>query len=292
VTATPRTRSEGERTGAVPALRVAFVGKGGAGKSTLAGVFARLLARQAGAVLLLDSDPMPGLALSLGAEPRESGIPADAVEEGPEGGPRYVLRADLTPERLVERYSSPAPDGVRLLQIGKSGGTRPDQRSLHAYQQLMDAIVGAGTAPRDGPDAAHGAPAPALAGWQVVGDLPGGTRQPFMGWGRFASTFLVVVEPTAKSVLAARRLAHLGTGWSHGRDFEVLAVASKVRHESDPAWIAEHTGLEIIGTVPWDEELAAAERAGLSPVDGARDSRAVTAIGTLVDDLRAREEAT
>jgi CO dehydrogenase maturation factor len=286
--ATRRARSDVDGTGAVPALRVAFVGKGGAGKSTLAGVFARLLARRAAPVLLLDSDPMPGLALSLGAEPRESGIPADAVEEGPEGGPRYVLRADLTPERLVERYASPAPDGVRLLQIGKSGGTRPDQRSLHAYQQLMDAIVGVGTARGDGLDTVPGAPAPALTGWQVVGDLPGGTRQPFMGWGRFASTFLVVVEPTAKSVLAARRLAHLGTGWSHGRDFEVLAVASKVRHESDPTWIAGHTGLEVIGTVPWDEELAAAERVGLSPLDGAPHSRAVAAIGTLVDALRAR----
>ena len=42
-------------------IRLAFVGKGGAGKSTLAGTFARLLGRAGEPVLALDSDPLPGM---------------------------------------------------------------------------------------------------------------------------------------------------------------------------------------------------------------------------------------
>jgi acyl-CoA reductase-like NAD-dependent aldehyde dehydrogenase len=45
--------------------------------------------------------------------------------------------------------------------------------------------------------------------WHVVGDLPGGTRQAFTGWGDWASWVLVVVEPTAHSLLSARRLARM-----------------------------------------------------------------------------------
>lgn len=42
----------------VAGVRVAFVGKGGAGKSSIAGTFARLLAVTGQPVLALDSDPM------------------------------------------------------------------------------------------------------------------------------------------------------------------------------------------------------------------------------------------
>ena len=68
-------------------MRVAFVGKGGAGKSAIAGTFARTLARQGDPVLAIDSDPLPGLAFSLGLavdDVREAGRVAEvATEEAP-----------------------------------------------------------------------------------------------------------------------------------------------------------------------------------------------------------------
>lgn len=272
-------------------LRVAFVGKGGVGKSSLAGIFARLLGRRSGRVLLLDSDPMPGLAISLGVEPDESGLPEHVMQTGPDGGPRYVLRDEWSPQALVEEFATHAPDGVRLLQAGKTTGGGLSQPALHAYQQVLDALVpGSTPAASPGLQVRLGDQPPALATWPVVADLPGGTRQPFMGWGRFAEEFLVAVEPSAKAVLAARRLAHLATGWSHGRDFRVVAVANKVRTASDIDWIAEHTGLDVVAQVPWDEEVAAAERAGHSPLDAAPESAAVQAMAGLVERLTTRAE--
>ncbi|MDQ3463513.1 MAG: carbon monoxide dehydrogenase, partial [Actinomycetota bacterium] len=95
-------------------MRVAFVGKGGAGKSSIAGVFARVLARNGARVLALDSDPMPGLAYSLGVPSRDVGIPAEAVEEyeDDEGRRRYRLRPGLDASAAIEQYSTVSPDGV------------------------------------------------------------------------------------------------------------------------------------------------------------------------------------
>ena len=61
-------------------MRVAFVGKGGAGKSAIAGTFARMVARGGDPVLAIDSDPLPGLAFSLGLAVDDTPpIPDDAV---------------------------------------------------------------------------------------------------------------------------------------------------------------------------------------------------------------------
>ena len=190
-------------------MRVAFVGKGGAGKSAIAGTFARALARHGHPVLAIDSDPMPGLAYSLGLEISDAAIPDDAVEERKEGeeGPRFRLRPGLSAADAVEMYSVSGPDGVRFLQFGKLRGHAGHlMRAQFAFRQIV----------ADLPDGK----------WSVVGDLPGGTRQAFMGWGGYAQTFLIVAEATAKSLASARRLARLGT--SDG-DRRVVAVANRVR---------------------------------------------------------------
>lgn len=252
-------------------MRVAFVGKGGSGKSSIAGTFARVLARQGAPVLVIDSDPLPGLAYALGVESTDAGIPDDAVVENPvEGGPRYVLRSDLTPADAVERYALHAPDGVRVLQFGKLGGQAGRLvKSQFAFRQITARLSDNGT-------------------WNLVGDLPGGTRQPFMGWGGFARTVLVVVEPTAKSLLSARRLARLRNVEDPPR---IYAVANKVREPGDAEMVEARSGLPVIGAVPEDEALAEADRRGRPLIEEAPDSPAVEAIESLVQRLRA-EEAT
>lgn len=247
-------------------MRVVFVGKGGAGKSAIAGTVARLLARHHEPVLAVDSDPMPGLALSLGLESDDAPIPDEAVTERAEGqeGPRYRLAAGLSAEQAVERYAATGPDGVRFLQLGKlRGHVSAIMKSQFAFRQIMEELP-------------HGR-------WNVVGDLPGGTRQLFFGWGDYADTIVVVVEPTAKSLLAARRIARFQLDGTGPR--RMVAVASKVDGPGDVELIRRRTALEVIGAVPWDEEFAAAERAGQAPVDRAPGSAAVEAVASLTDCL-------
>ncbi len=248
-------------------MRVAFVGKGGAGKSAIAGTFARLLGRSRDHVLAIDSDPMPGLALSLGVPSSDAPIPDEAVEERAEGeqGPRYRLRAGLSAAEAVQRYAVEGPDGVRFLQFGKlRGHVATLARSQFAFRQIVAEL------PADD--------------WSLVGDLPGGTRQPFFGWARFAQTVLVVVEPTAKSLLSARRLARLALA-EHPPE-ALLAVANKVREPADVDLVAQRSGLPVVAAVPWDESLAAAERAGRAPMDAVPDAPAVAAVASLLERLR------
>ncbi len=248
-----------------PTLRVAFVGKGGAGKSALAGTFARALAREGHDVLAIDSDPMPGLAFSLGLEVSDAPLPDDAVEERPpeEQGPRYRLRAGLSAAEAIEQYAAVGPDGVRFLQFGKlRTDVRTLVRSQFAFRQITRELP---------PDR-----------WSVVGDLPGGTRQAFMGWGGYAHTFLVVVEPTAKSLLSARRLARLALT---EEGIRIVAVANRVRDPGDADLVQRRTGLEVVAAVPLDEALADAERQGRAPIDAAPDCPAVREVESLVNTL-------
>ena len=247
-------------------MKVAFVGKGGAGKSAIAGTFARVLARRGRAVLAIDSDPLPGMAFSLGLDRDDAPLPDEAIEDRPEDeeGPRYRLRAGLSPVEAVERYAATAPDGVRFLQFGK---IRTDPQALFRSQFAFRQIT------RQLPDDR----------WHLVGDLPGGTRQAFTGWGCYADTYLVVVEPMAKSLLSARRLARLSG--AADRPVRVLAVANKVTEPGDADRVARRTGLEVVAAVPLDAAFADAERAGRAPLDIAPESDAVRAVSLLVERL-------
>lgn len=250
-------------------MRVAFVGKGGAGKSSIAGIFARLLARDGRRVLALDSDPMPGLAYSLGVPSRDAGIPAEAVEEydDDDGRRRYRLRPGLDASAAIEQYSTVSPDGVRLLQLGKARGVKGENsHSHHAYQLIIDNLP--------------------AEDWSVVGDLPGGTRQAFFGWGRFARTVLVVAEPTPASLLSARRLARLA---QHSSAPRVVAVANKTRGDADVRLVGRGTGLQVVGTVPYDDAQRDADRQGVALLDLDSTTPMVSAVASLALSLTAEE---
>src|SRR3954462_14287342 len=118
-------------------LRIAVVGKGGAGKSVLAGTLARVLARRGDRVLALDSDLMPGLAFSLGAQPPAAPPLADAAERDADG--RWRLRKGIGPARAVAQYSTAARrrpvlaprargDPPAAVRQGRRRRPRADQR--------------------------------------------------------------------------------------------------------------------------------------------------------------------
>lgn len=246
-------------------IRVAFVGKGGAGKSTIAGTFARLLARSGEPVLALDSDPLPGLAYSLGVPVEDTPIPDDVVVPGPDGGPRWVLAPSLDAATVVERYATECPDGVRYLQFGNLWGhVSALQRAQHAWSQVVRELE---------PDA-----------WHLVGDLPGGTRQAMFGWARYADVVCVVVEPTAKSLHSARRLLNLSqASWAPRA---IVVVANKVHRPGEVATIEERLAHAVSATIPHDPEVVAADRTGAAPLDAAPDGELVGAVAGLVDAVR------
>lgn len=104
-------------------MNIWVAGKGGSGKTTVAGTLARLLARRDllacrdDAVLAVDLDPDPTLGLSLGL-----GL---AAAFGLLGVREHLLAAGQNAgrpgdsEHLAADAAATAPDGVRLLQWAK-----------------------------------------------------------------------------------------------------------------------------------------------------------------------------
>ncbi len=97
-------------------MKLAVVGKGGAGKTSIAGTMARVLARHGRRVLAIDGDPNPTLALTLGVSPERTlqmpALPPDLMERTEEG-----LRLTKTLEEVCRLHSLEGPDGVRLLAM-------------------------------------------------------------------------------------------------------------------------------------------------------------------------------
>ena len=249
-------------------MHLAVVGKGGAGKSVIAGTLARILARRGRRVLALDSDMLPGLTFSLGADAPPAPPLLDAAERGEDG--RWRLKRGVGPVRAVQRYATDAPDGIRLLQAGKVGpdGLAPIQPALQAYFRVVHRL----------------ARSRAFAEWAIVGDLPGGPRQAAFGWAPYAEGFLLVVEPTSQSLLAARRVARVA---SQRRGSPVAVVANKIRREADIARIEAFLATRVTAIVPADGAVVAAERSGAALLDHAPGCPAVAAVAALADWVEA-----
>ena len=97
-------------------MKLAIVGKGGVGKTSIAGNLARLLARRGHRVLAIDGDPNPTLALALGVPAARAetlrGLSPDLVEETSSG-----YRLTRTLDQVRAEYAFEAPDGVVLLAM-------------------------------------------------------------------------------------------------------------------------------------------------------------------------------
>lgn len=104
-------------------MRIAISGKGGSGKTTVAGTLARALAQRGAAVLAIDGDPNPTLGYTLGIAAGDVDaiptIPRDILETiaAPDG--TAVRRLRLPIPTLIDTYGKQAPDGVNLLIAGR-----------------------------------------------------------------------------------------------------------------------------------------------------------------------------
>jgi CO dehydrogenase maturation factor len=96
-------------------MKIAVVGKGGAGKTTVSGTVARAMARSGHSVLALDADvnPMLGISLGVGPEATEALIGVrQALDEGEE-------EHQPTSEGMIDAFGMDAPDGVRLVVVSR-----------------------------------------------------------------------------------------------------------------------------------------------------------------------------
>jgi CO dehydrogenase maturation factor len=242
-------------------LRVAVIGKGGAGKTFVAATLARQLARRGRRVLAVDLDTNPGLALSIGVAPTAGALPREALEERDGANYGWQLARGLSPRDVVDRFSAQGPDGVRVLALGKirSVDKADAKRSVTA---LLHVLLGFG-----------------WPNWDVIADLEAGPTTPFERYHAFAQDVIVMVDPAWRSALTARRLLPMVS------DQRKVIVANRVRRERDDP------GLPAQARIPFDAEVAAAERRGAAPIEACPEAPAVRAVGDLAAQLLSEEAA-
>jgi CO dehydrogenase maturation factor len=230
-------------------MRVAFVGKGGSGKTTLSALFSRHLAHSGAPVVAIDGDINQHLAYALGLDedevfaarplsartgeikeflrgtnPRIPSIEA-MVKTTPPGRGSRLLR--LLGDDEVHSHHVQEVGGVPLMVTGafeeSDLGVACYHSKLGAVELYLNHLV-------DGP------------GEYAVVDMTAGADAFASGlFTRFDMTFLVV-EPTRKSVSVYRQYR------DHAAEFgvPVAVVGNKVTGEDDLLFLKEHVGDDLL----------------------------------------------
>ncbi|MFF3511703.1 adenylyl-sulfate kinase [Streptomyces sp. NPDC002573] len=230
-------------------MRVAFVGKGGSGKSTLSALFSRHLAHSGAPVVAIDGDINQHLAHALGLDENElfaapplsartgeikdylrgtnPRIPSrDAmVKTTPPGRGSRLLR--LLGDDEIHGHHVQEVAGVPLMVTGTFDesdlGVACYHSKLGAVELYLNHLV-------DGP------------GEYVVVDMTAGADAFASGlFTRFDMTFLVV-EPTRKSVSVYRQYR------DHAAEFgiPIAIVGNKVTGEDDLLFLKKHVGDDLL----------------------------------------------
>jgi CO dehydrogenase maturation factor len=251
-------------------MKIAFVGKGGSGKTTLASLFARHLTTLERPVLAIDADINQNLAEALGATRTQAaawpalGEHLDELKEYLRGvNPLISSAADMvktTPPGRGSRLLSPATAnpvfdrcvapiaGVRLAVTGAFAesdlGVSCYHSKVGAVELILNHLV-------DADDE------------YVVVDMTAGADAFASGlFTRFDHT-LVVCEPTLRSV----GVYHQYLNYAAEFDVAVSAVGNKVTGPRDGAFLAEHLGAALLGCLGVSEHVKAAEQGQAQPIE-------------------------
>ncbi len=262
-------------------MKIAVTGKGGVGKTTVAGTIARLLGRDGKKILAVDADPNYNLWSSLGisADVAEKIQPLlendELVKEKTESkwvevlGNFFNVRPQV--DDLTARYAIPGPDNVRLLvagtvNMGGEGCMCPSAallKTLISYLNLESNEA-------------------------FVMDMDAGIENLGRGTIKGMDLLLAVVEPGRRSLDTIERIKHLAQDIGLDR---VFAVGNKIMNEDDERFVTEvveSKGIPLIGMIPYDENIREADRLSLAPLDLNEESPAVIAIKKMKAELLIR----
>ncbi|MGI9433676.1 MAG: hypothetical protein ACR2Q4_02400, partial [Geminicoccaceae bacterium] len=175
----------------------------------------------------------------------------------------------LSNDDIMKRYAVKAADDVDLIVMGKPAHGSAGSGCMCASHRAVRGLIAELTS----------------IGNHTITDMEAGLEHLKRGTARHVDMMLVVAEPYYRSLEAAMRTAEL----AEELDIPfVRVVANKVRSEDDLSAIqafCDQHDMTMIGTVPYDEAMMAAERDAKAPFDHAPTSKGVEAIRAIALEI-------
>ncbi|MFC2058163.1 AAA family ATPase [Chloroflexota bacterium] len=237
-------------------MKLAITGKGGVGKTTTAGLLARLYAADGNQVLAIDANPDANLGSALGIPPEEISkiTPIAEMEElilertgakaGTVGG---FFKLNPRVDDIPDRFSA-AKDGIKLLIMGtvkKGGGGCICPESTMLKSLMSHLLLGRSEV--------------------VILDMDAGVEHIGRGTAESVDAFIVVVEPGRRSIETAKAIGALAKDIGIKKTY---VIGNKVRNEDDRQFISQNVSdFELLGFIGYNPKAVEADLAGKSVFD-------------------------
>lgn len=236
-------------------MKIAVSGKGGVGKTLIAGGLARGFAERGLKTIAIDADSSPNLALTLGlsAEEARKIVPIsenkELVDSKTGTGYSGVYRLSFTVDDIVRDYSVSTPLGVNLIVMGTvkamgSGCMCAPNAVIRAL--LRHLIVERNEA--------------------VVLDLEAGVEHIGRGTAKQVDALLIVADSNLKSLETAKHIHDLATAAGMK---QLYLVGNRVINDAQKQAItayAEKNGLSLLTFIPFDPKVTDADMRGETPL--------------------------
>jgi len=233
-------------------LKIAVAGKGGVGKTTIAGTLARLFARDGYNVIAVDADPAMNLKFALGI--KENPTPVSELKDlifertgAYTGAGIYKLNPKV--DDIIEGYGAKGPDGVTLLVMGTiekggSGCSCPENAFLRS---LLRHIL--------------------FKKDMVIMDMEAGIEHLGRGTAKGVDLMLTVVEPGMRSVETVGRIKKLG------EDIGINNITAVMNKVTDSEMVKKveiklaEMNIPLLEIIPYEQSLIKADMEGKAPLD-------------------------
>ena len=243
-------------------MKIAVVGKGGVGKTLVAGTLARYFAKDF-EVLAIDNDPSMNLIYSLGMDPslRDKIIPISEMDKLVEertmisGADSGIYNANPHVSDIPDKFKIRGPDNLQILVLGTIDN--PSTGCLCSANVLVRTILADLILNRNE---------------VVIIDFEAGLEHLGRGTAKGIDTMLIVTGPYRKSLDLSEKILKLSRKMNIKKNFLIGNMVTGDKSTSIIQKWAEKNDIEIIGMVPHDPQIADCELDGRTPYDSIPNS--------------------
>lgn len=256
---------------------IALAGKGGVGKTTLAGMIIKYLAQnQTGSILAIDADPSSNLNMVLGldldwtvGDIREEMLEQVKSSLTNGGAAMGSLPGGVNKREYLDYHvRSSLAEGSRfdLIAMGRAEGQGCYCAVNHNLREVIDSI---------GRHYAY-----------VVIDNEAGMEHLSRRTTRDVQHLLIISDPTQRGLVAARRIADISRELDIKVEKSYLIINRYISDLSeDLKTFAENLDIPWLGTIPSDPALAAMEMSGKPLVDLSDESPVYQSMAGLIQKI-------